>query len=776
MDKKRKKYLKIFRAEADEHLLTLNNGLLALESGEANEETIHGIFRSAHTLKGSARMLGLEDIGSIAHKMEDILKEVENGNIKPTSGVIDNLLAGTDSISKLLEGEDAEAHVDCDSVLSCLAEVMKKGGAGADQKTGEEEKPVEAEEEKTEAEEPGPSQQKSQPVSEEGQTEDEPAEQRAEEIKPSEIKPAEKGKTKDAASHKTADTLRVDTERLDRLIDVAGELLISKSKIESKTFGAKNLLDELNEFLINFDNLSMNGDKEDARKKLQSMRRTLHDFVQEFSEDVIEMDVNVQEMQEGALKLRMTPASTLFEEFPRMVRDIARDLGKDIRLDVRGEDTELDKRLLEQLRGPLVHLIRNACDHGIETPEEREKNGKPRQGTVHLQAYHHGGTVIIEIADNGRGMNAPKIKEVALSRGIIDERTANELTEEETYYLTLLPGFSTSSLITDLSGRGVGLDVVKTNVELLRGDMSIKSVPGQGTKIELKLPLTVSIIEALLVYQGGELYAIPLTAVDGVHRVRVGDMVRERGRETLPVHGKLLPLVKLEDLLGLSPLSGHEIRIRSEEDQIQVVVLQFRNQKLALVVDRLMREQEILVKSLGSHLTRTPFVSGATILRKGEPALILNIFDIFSESDRAQGKLIRELVAQTDVEKRTARVMVVDDSITTRTIEKNILERAGYEVTTAVSAENAIEQLDQAPEAFDIFVVDVDMPGKNGFQLTEIIRGRSDTQEVPVIICTSRATDEDKRMGIQVGAQAYIVKGSFDQNVLLETVKSLIGE
>lgn len=779
MDDKRKKYLRIFKAEADEHLMVLNNGLLELEKGKASQETIHDIFRAAHTLKGSSRMLGLEEIGAIAHKMEDLLKAVEDEQIKPTSNVIDRLLEGADNISRLLEPEETREPVDHEAVIKRLVQVMEQGG-GEEPPAGQEKEkkaksPADKKKKKAaKGKEPGPEPEGGDEVLEfkEPEKPPPPSKTAPEEIKPHEM-PAPDRK---AEIRQKVDTLRVDTGRLDGLVDLAGELLINKIKLEGRTFSAKELLEDLSEVLANFDEISMNGNRAKLKERLHNLRNYFHEFVQELTEDIIELDVNVQEIQSGTLQLRMTPASTLFDEFPRLVRDLARDLKKQIRLDIRGEETELDKRLLEQLRGPMIHLIRNACDHGIETPDVRLDRGKPATGNIHLQAYHHGGTVVIEVTDDGAGMDAARIREVAVQKGVIDERMAAELSDEEAHYLALMPGFSTSSLITDLSGRGVGLDVVKTNVENLRGDMNIRSRSGEGTKIELRLPLTVSIIEALLVSQSGDVFAIPLTAVEEVMRVRVADLVMDRGREAVAQRGQLLSLIRLGDLLGLPALPGTLHELKSSEDMLQIVVLKFRNQHLAMEVDKTVREQEILVKALGSHLARVPLVSGATILRKGEPALILNVFDIFEEAERMEGKHIKDIVSVWEKEQRLPRILVVDDSITTRTIEKNILERAGYEVVTSVNGNEALEEMDRAEPMFDLFVIDVDMPGINGFELTEKLRKDPRSKAVPVIIVTSRASDEDKRKGISVGAQAYIVKGSFDQNVLLDTVKSLIGD
>ncbi len=773
MDEKRKKYLKIFRAEAQEHISAINNGLVLVEQGKHSAEVIHDVLRASHTLKGSARMLGLEEIGDIGHKMEDIMKAVEAGDLAPSPEVVDRLLEGTDCIAKLIEPDVDAAAVDSAAVIARLVAVMQKPApAPPPAKEARPKKPrgkpaapsAKPEDRPAPPTEPGP------PKPEKKAAPPGPAQ-------PVEERSASADSVELAHSAKPkADTLRVQASRLDNLIDYSGELLINRIKLEARTFSAKSILTTLTDLINTFDSLTKNGGRQQAKLKLQDLRNFCHEFVQEFTEDMIELGVNVQEIQSSALQLRMTPASDLFDEFPRLVRDLAREMNKEIRLEIRGEETELDKRLLEQLRGPLIHLIRNCCDHGIEPPAEREARGKPRQGTVTVQAYHLGSSVVIEVGDDGAGMDPARIREVAVARGIIDERAVRDLTDDEVYYLTLRPGFSTSKIITDISGRGVGLDVVKTNVEALRGDLALRSLPGKGAVIEMRLPHTVSIIEALIIVQGGDIYAIPLTAVEEVARVKVKDLVMDRGREAVTIRGRLLSLVRLSDLLGLAPLKGEEVELKSGEDMITAVVLRFRNQRLALQVDKAIREQEVLVKSLGVQLARSPFLSGATILRKGEPALILNVFDIFAEAERIEGKGILEMIAAREKQERPPRVLVVDDSITTRTIEKNILEREGYEVVTVVNGEEALIEVERSDPMFDVFVVDVDMPGIDGFDLTERLRAGTKTKATPVIIVTSRASDEDKRRGIAVGAQAYIVKGSFDQNVLLDTVKSLIGE
>ncbi len=756
---KRAKYLKIFRAEADEHLKTLDRGLLALEKNPGDVEVIHEILRSAHTLKGSARMLGLEEIGEIAHKMEDVLKAVEDGELPITAEMIDVVFEGHDAINNLVETmtQGKTPDLDLQKLLDKLVALFDENPDQADQEPQAEpiapaadEPPEEpqAQPETTQAPAPPPA-----PVTAEVKTE---------------VKTA-------AAEPQTAqlETIRVEAERLDQMVDLAGELMINKIKLDGIGFGAKKILQGLDVLLANWDSYC-NGSGDKGRADLVRLHAGFQEFFQEYTEDLMELDVNTQEMQSQALSLRMLPASVVFDEFPRYVRDIARSLGKQIELKITGQQTELDKRLLEQIKGPLIHILRNACDHGTEPPQQRQALGKPPTAVIQVSAHHRGGNVVIEIKDDGAGMNIDRIKEVALSRGIVDEQSLDLMSEEEVIYLTLQPGFSTSEIITDLSGRGVGLDVVKTNIENLRGDMFIESTPGQGTKITLTLPLTVAIINCLLVLQGGDVYAIPLNFVEETVRVMVGDLLTERGREVITVRGTVVPIIRIRDLLGMDPLPGHQQELSSGKDYLNLVVLRFRNQRLAIEVERFIRDQEIIVKSLGNHLKSVHMVAGATILRKGEPALILNVFDIFAAAESWRGTGIKAEFDAQAIHDRVQHILVVDDSITTRTIEKNILERSGYKIDLAVNGEEALKKA--AQKDYDLFVVDVEMPGITGFELTEKLRQDERTQDTPVIICTSLSSDEHKRRGIEVGAQAYIVKGAFDQNVLIQTVRSLIGE
>jgi two-component system chemotaxis sensor kinase CheA len=424
--------------------------------------------------------------------------------------------------------------------------------------------------------------------------------------------------------------------------------------------------------------------------------------------------------------------------------------------------------MLEAARPMLLHMLRNAVDHGIEIPAERRRAGKPETGRIELSARYEGGFVRLVLRDDGSGIDPERIRAVAVARRLLTPDEARQLSDEEAIYLILRPGFSTREFITDVSGRGVGMDVVKANVDRVKGNLVIHSTPGKGTEMILLLPLTLAVVTSLLVDCEGEIYAIPLHYVTEILRLSEKDILTEGGREVVRVRGNTLPLFAMREILGLS-------RQQAAPGRVTALVLNFREQQMACLVSRSLDVQELVVKAMGKQLKSVEFFSGATILGDGAPALILSVPDLFSASLAGRGSRLRQELEEKRGLTRKGRILVVDDSITTRTMEKNILETHGYEVTIAISGPDALQKIAGVDFAFDLVVSDVEMPGMNGFELTRKLREMERTRETPVIIVSSLASDADKRQGIDAGAQAYIVKGSFDQGTLLSTVETLIG-
>ena len=677
------KYIDIFLREAEEHVSSLQKGLLTLEKEPDSAALIHELLRNAHTLKGSARMVGLEGISAIAHRMEDSLQALEEGSTTVDGDVIDLLLQGTDAISRMTAalGRGEESPVDVERFIAAFdqGESTLEAVAGT-------------------------------------------AQQEAEVL---------------------GDTVRARVKTLDTLVNLIGELIINKKRFEDKSGRLKQIAHE-------------------------ARYAGLREFHAGLEEDVLYLDYLVQELHIQAMSLRMLPLKTITDGFQRMVRDLAKAQGKEIRLEIVGETIELDRVLLESLKPMFIHMLNNAVDHGIESPEERTARGKTAKGTVRITARHEGNSVRVDIRDDGRGMDPERIKKAALRRGVIDQEESDLMRNDEALYLTLRPGFSTSEIVTELSGRGVGMDVVNKNIEKVKGNLIIKSDVGFFTEMTLILPLTLSVIEALMVTCGGESYAIPLSNVQEIIKIRSDDITTVGGKEVVSVRGMTVPLLSLAGLLGLS-----EGKYLFESGKISALVLKLRDHSLAFTVDMIEGSSEIVVKELGDQLKNVRYVFGATILGDGNPSLILDVPDVFAAAERETAGGIRRTFEESRVARQKGSILVVDDSITTRTMERSILVTHGYQVKTAVSGEDALEMV--STDSFDLVISDIEMPGINGFELTRRLRSMEEYREVPIIIVSSLSRDEDKRHAINAGAQAYIVKGSFEQGTLLDTVETLIG-
>lgn len=557
------------------------------------------------------------------------------------------------------------------------------------------------------------------------------------------------------------ETVRASVAKLDQMVNLLGEIFIVRRMLEERGRQMNGLQGRLDGFLRRLR----------RAENYYLCKDILDDFTRltlDFERDTLALGYLAGELHDGAMELRMLPLSTITDDLVRMTRDLARDQQKEIHFSLSGEEVELDRMMLEAARPMLLHMLRNAVDHGIETPDERQRVGKPAAGRVELSARYEGGFVRLVLRDDGGGIDPKQIRKVAVERRLLAADEARHLSDEEAVYLILRPGFSTREFITDVSGRGVGMDVVKANIDRVKGNLVIHSTPGKGTEMILLLPLTLAVVSSLIVDCEGEVYAIPLHYVSEILRLAEKDVLTEGGREVVRVRGNTLPLFAIREILGLS-------RQQATPGRITALVLNFREQQLACLVSQSLGVQELVVKGMGKQLKSVEFFSGATILGDGAPALILSVPDLFSASLAGRGSRLRQDMEGGRAPTRKGRILVVDDSITTRTMEKNILETHGYEVTIAISGPDALNKIAGVDFEFDLVVSDVEMPGMSGFELTRKLREMERTRETPVIIVSSRASDADKRQGIEAGAQAYIVKGSFDQGTLLSTVETLIG-
>lgn len=781
----REQIISSFRAELSEHLQTLNDGMLALEknqvTGAARVELLGNVFRAAHSLKGAARAVGVSTIEQLAHALEDILGAIQSEILVPSPEMFNAFYQALDAIQLVQASYEAGETTPPAVALTALVglEPYRHPQQGAD-KTPE-----------------------AKPKARNGSRKlGEILEEARQEVTPEHLESPEPGASAPApvASHPAPadETIRVNVSKLDALMARLSELLVTKIHAEQRLSQVHALQEFMNGWQkewssarVIYSGLSRHGlddvfgnsdsGHHSRRKELQGlleylglaqermreMSSLVGGLVREYASDTMQLSLVIDGLEEEIKRVRMLPFSTVTGALARMVRDLAKNSGKDAMLQVIGGDVELDKRVLEQIKDPIIHLLRNAVDHGIETPDRRAAAGKPPYGTITLAVEQLGKDVSVTVADDGAGINVDAIRRIAIKRG---NAAAATLTDMEVAQLIYSTGFSTSPMITDVSGRGVGLDIVRRNVEALHGAVLLDWKPGQGTRFTLTLPLALTSSRALTVMASGQPFAIPLNAIQRILYVGQTDISLVGGSETLRFDGRPITLVSLSDVLSL-PHKEAEL----ENGRVPVVVLSSAERLMAFAVDALGGEQEVVIKGLGRQLSRVSGLAGASVMGNGEVLLILNVADLMK---LAQGEKRRSVLEAPSEEAGATihtqrRILVVDDSITTRTLEKNILEAAGYLVRLSNDGQEAFNVL-MVEELPDLVISDIQMPKMNGFQLTSRIKTTQRTNQLPVILVTSLDSPEDKARGVEAGADAYIVKSAFDQNNLLETIQQLI--
>ncbi|HET89198.1 MAG TPA: hybrid sensor histidine kinase/response regulator [Chloroflexi bacterium] len=821
--KVREQLISSFRAELTEHVQTMNDGLLALEqgtvSGEQRKVTLEDIFRAAHSLKGAARAMGVTMVEQLAHALESVLDDLQKQAIQPTTELFTACYRAVDAILIVQQSYEAGEITPPMQSLQALADLQAAHGSAplAAETSGE-----------SSPQEPEP-----EPVSAETVPEvsPEPVTSPVAPLQPEPVDEAEPSAPPSSPEVGTApagfavdETIRVSVSKLDALMGQLSELLVTKIRAEQRlaqvlylhefmslwqkewlaarsaynrlarhdmsgAFGVRRLGPvevapgeagrgwgreqgvEQGRFIsdgkIGKDISRLLGYVGVSQDRLRELHTLIGNLVREYSNDTMHMSLVIDELEQEIKRARMLPLATITGTFGRMVRDLAKESEKEAVLQIVGGETELDKRVLEQIKDPLIHLLRNAVDHGIETPQRRLASGKSRAGTITLMAEQLGKDVVISVSDDGAGLDLEAIRETIQRRGRAD---VQGWSEEDLKEVIFNAGISTSPIITDISGRGVGLDVVRRNVEALHGRIDLDSTPGVGTSFTLTLPLTLTSSRGLLVRVSDQIFTIPHNAIERIMLVQPEDIASLEGHDVIVYNGRPLTVVQLSHILGLPAVNG------TEKSHIPVVILAAAERRMAFAVDALAGEQEVVIKSLGKQLSRVGGVAGATVLGSGEVVLILNVADLIKLGLRGDRRSVLSALTQAvSPEKKRARrrILVVDDSITTRTLEKNILEAAGYDVQLATDGQEALNAIATGGPP-DLVVSDVVMPRLDGFGLTQRIREDSRLAEIPVILVTSLDSPEDKARGIEVGADAYITKSSFDQNNLLETIEQLI--
>ena len=693
-------FLVLFGQEAEQRLADLASQLLALEQAGNDADLVASIFREAHTLKGAAAVVGLEPFGRVAHGMEDLLEELRSGSRMATPALIDGLLLAVDGLTAMLPGaiagEDCTtAGRDLEVALRALAAVPTD--AASSLAPSEEARSAEADTDTDTGIDTGGG--------------DEPP--------PPSAPPAAAGPSPTRAAT-DAEAVRVPLARLDDLIRLVGESAAAHLRV-GRMIGQRLEVDPT------------------TIDEVRELSRLLND------------------LQERAMRARMVPVVTITDVLQRAVRDVARVTGKDVQWEVRGEETELDRGVLQQLSDPLLHLVRNAVDHGIEPADERIAAGKPAQATVRFHAMQLGSEVILTVTDDGRGIDVAKVREAAARSG--DDTSS--LSDEEMAYLVFRSGVSTAAFVSDISGRGVGLDVVRSNVEAARGRVEIRTEAGVGTEFRIIVPITLAVLPCLLVEAGGQRHAIPMHSIVLAQSTEAAG--RSEGHPVVWAGSQAVPLANLASILGLPP----------DEDGPCILVAGLTRQ-YAFRVGALVGQRDVVVKGLSRLLPRLDVVAGASVEPDGSIVLVLDVAGLIDRA-RQTRRLVEAAPTVRAAEEPAARakLLVVDDALTVRELQRSILERGGYEVITAADGVDALAIL--ADTTVDLVLTDVEMPRMDGFALTEAIRAHETSGNVPVLILTSRTSEEDRQRGMDAGADGYIVKSAFNEAALLSAVERLLG-
>ncbi len=735
-----------FLQEAREHCAIINRGLVSLEQAPDDCGTMNGVYRSAHTIKGSARMMKLSAVAVTAHRMEDLLDALKCGRIPFSRSASSLLFRGIDAVSGMLDRVAEGLPLPEPDEVLCNELALAASATSAAQDDSN-----------------APPEPEAAPAT--------PATGPAAAIHPGAVprlSVGDEGADGEAWGRQrslSGETIRVSSEKLDGLIKLMGEVAADRGKLAgnlARLGEALRLSRELS------DPLPAAGDPTAMETVPVQTVRQLHEAVNRafssLKDDILSQELLTRQLMESSLALRTLPLAAVFDSFPRTVRDMALALGKEVEFTVEGGDTELDKLVIEKLGDPLLHMIRNAVDHGIESPGERRQAGKAEAGSIRLSAWYEGGSVTVALRDDGRGISLDEIRARALQKKLVAPETLKTMSDTEITDLIFMPGFSTSRIVTDLSGRGVGLDVVRKNiVEELRGSIRVDSREGSGTAFYLKLPLNLALYRLLLVSAAGRTFALPADCVEEVLTVAREELITVVSRKALRLRNEVIPMEGLARLLGLAGGAT------TDEDRILIAVVAVGSEKLGLVIDAVVDEESAMVKPLPSHLRNIRMVSGVTVRGRRDVVAVLGAAALCAAARERQGVRPPQQTGET---RRELKVLVVDDSISTREIEKNIIEAHGYQVVVAGDGLEALEKTRE--RSFDVVVTDIEMPRLDGFSLTERLRADERYRHTPIIIVTSREREEDRRRGILVGANAYIVKGSFDQSNLIETIENLV--
>jgi two-component system sensor histidine kinase and response regulator WspE len=784
--------MELFRMEAESHTATLSAGLVALEGASAGPQVIEPLMRAAHSLKGAARIVGLEAAVRVAHALEDCLVTAQQGKLVLQPEHIDILLKSVDLLVQIAQIDEQDIEVwqsehaaEIDGVTADLAAVMEgrvvqQGGLPLSNLETTSARPTLVVSESQTA------------VELVGEGINREQSQQHEAVSPASATSAgddqHRGRPSAEPPVPIGDrdrVVRVTAESLTRLMGLAGEALVqthrfpalvaSLWRLKGRHTGLLASLQRLEDRLSNPEVTIPGAAREllaNAKEQVTQDLNLLGDTVSAIEEFArVSEDVSSR-LHHEVLASRMRPLADGVRGFPRLVRDMARELGKQARFEIVGETTGVDRDILDRLEAPLNHLIRNALDHGIELPEDRRAAGKSPVGTIRLEARHRAGMLQIVLADDGHGIDINRLRTKVVERGLTTAPVAAQLNETELLDFLFLPGFSTKEQVTEVSGRGVGLDVVQSMVHAVRGSVRVTSRSGKGTRFVLQLPITVSVIRALLVEIAGEPYAFPLNKIDRIFMLDRNDLRDLEGKQHAMLDDQPVGVVEAARVFDL-PTGDAPVA----NELLPVVVASDRSHRFGVVVDRFLGERDLRVSPLDSRLGKVPNINSSSVLENGWPVLIVDVEDLVRSIDNMlSGRRLGRLAAQ-EVQKQVRapkRVLIVDDSITVRELERQLLENRGYTVDVAVDGIDGWNAVRSAQ--YDLVVSDIDMPRMDGIQLVQHIKEDARLKAIPVVIVSYKDREEDRIRGLDAGANFYLTKSSFHDQTFLTTVADLIGE
>jgi len=751
----------LFRMEVESQAAMLSQGLLALEENPGATENLESLMRASHSIKGAARIVQLDAAVTLAHAMEDCFVAAQQGRIVFTGHHIDALLQSVDVFTRIakvseegIPGWLADHQQEIDTVVQTLSGV-RDGLPLAERSVS-----------------PSFAEALSQPTPDPAPV--------AEKTHPPRIPPIPEAQENKPAGERDV-AVRVTAEKLNRLMGLAGESLVEVGRLQSfgaSLLGFKKILSDASKVLAEIRETAERLDRNHPVKDLlEAIRRqhaecstVLADRMTDFDLHSRRMDNFSHRLYHEVVSCRMRPFGDGTQGFPRMVRDVSKKLGKKVKLEIIGKDTDIDRDMLEKLEAPLTHLLRNAIDHGIESPEERLAAGKPEVGTIRLIARHWAGMLYITVADDGKGIDIEHLREKVVDKKLASAEMAKTLSDAELIEFMFLPGFSTAATVTEISGRGVGLDVVQNMAQQVRGVVRSDTQPGRGTRFHLQLPITLSVIRSLLVDIAGEPYAFPMVRIERILSVPRDAIRVLENRQYLTVEDSNIGLVSAHQVLELD-------RGQKDADPLAVVVIGDRLNQFGIVVDRFLGEKDLVISPLDPRLGKVPDIHATALLEDGSPVLIIDTEDMVRSIDALlNGGRLQHVGDQGKriVEQKRKRILVVDDSITVREVERKLLEARGYEVDIAVDGADGWNALRTG--RYDMVISDVDMPRMNGIELVTQIKEHPRFKSLPVMIVSYKDREEDRRRGLDAGADYYLTKSSFHDNTLLDAVFQMIGE